>query len=724
MKNTCFGMIIVFALTACNPYSPELKEALELAGNNCFELEAVLNHFKDRGKVPYKSACFLIANMRYHESKDKILIDSLYSSYFAHTDSLYKVMFSGMSLYEQRQYKGREYDSLRQTLGDNFNTLPNLEIKSEVYISDLQTIHADFLIDNIEEALRVWEANGYTFEKDFDFFKEFILPYRVTNESLAHKRSEIRKMYETLLMDTVSISTKLERYKVYVDKCRWINQYIKPKGHLGLYDLFVPKFKMDCHNMTNWSCNVLRACGVPTVYEYTPKWTDRDKRHFWCVSPDTTSILQPYTAPDNNLREDWESDIKYAGKVYRKTFGAQKDTPYFLAGEDEFIPEEFNTPLISDQTFRYHQTVTLRLPIEMNMTNKLVYLAMFTLDNQLIPVGWGNVEYSKGEIVFKQVPLNILFFPVCYDDDKMLSISEPFIIHSVCGSDNIPHPLTTNEQPKNPVDVSVLDGHLVFTHKQNEKVSDLKYLTLTCDTSQKVQLHLLRKYPEKRRMRSFHEKLNGACLLGSNQEKGNYDTLYIIEKTPVPYLQEITFENYKKYRYYRFCTSNGEPINIAHMEFLGNKSPNHSCTLPTPLPYFSEAEVTLQKKCSLYRINGIPIRTGSKPEYAFDNDFNTYVGASSIGMDFKTPIQITNVRFIPRNANNMIVPGNSYMLLYYDGEWKEHQILYAEHHFLDFKNVPVATLYWLKNLTEGREELPFFYINGKQYFLHVDKGYL
>ena len=214
MKNTCFGMIIIFALTACNPYSPELKEALELAGNNCFELEAVLNHFKDRGKVPYKSACFLIANMRYHESKDKILIDSLYSSYFAHTDSLYKVMFSGMSLYEQRQYKGREYDSLRQTLGDNFNTLPNLEIKSEVYISDLQTIHADFLIDNIEEALRVWEANGYTFEKDFVFFKEFILPYRVTNESLAHKRSEIRKMYETLLMDTVSISTKLERYKV------------------------------------------------------------------------------------------------------------------------------------------------------------------------------------------------------------------------------------------------------------------------------------------------------------------------------------------------------------------------------------------------------------------------------------------------------------------------------------------------------------------------------
>lgn len=189
---------------------------------------------------------------------------------------------------------------------------------------------------------------------------------------------------------------------------------------------------------------------------------------------------------------------------------------------------------------------------------------------------------------------------------------------------------------------------------------------------------------------------------------------------PVPYLQEIAFENCKQYRYYRFCTSNSEPVNIAHMEFLGNYSPNHNCAIPTALPVFSEEELVPQKSCQLYRINGVPIRTGSKPEYAFDNNYNTYVGAASIGMDFKTPVQITSIRFVPRNANNMIVPGNSYMLLYYNGEWKEHKVLRAEHQYLDFENVPVATLYWLRNLTEGKEELPFFYIDGKQYFLHID----
>ena len=70
----------------------------------------------------------------------------------------------------------------------------------------------------------------------------------------------------------------------------------------------------------------------------------------------------------------------------------------------------------------------------------------------------------------------------------------------------------------------------------------------------------------------------------------------------------------------------------------------------------------------------------------------------------------------------MIVAGDSYLLMYYDGtQWKEHlPIVYAGKNYLDFTDVPVASLYLLRNLTNGKEELPFFYRNGKQYFLHVD----
>ena len=87
------------------------------------------------------------------------------------------------------------------------------------------------------------------------FSKEFILPYRTTNEYPLMKRSQIRKMYEKILLDSLlgTIHESVEWYKIYVDKCRWLNKYVKPKEHMGIYDLFVPRFKMDCHNMTNRS---------------------------------------------------------------------------------------------------------------------------------------------------------------------------------------------------------------------------------------------------------------------------------------------------------------------------------------------------------------------------------------------------------------------------------------------------------------------------------------
>lgn len=720
MKHHFLYLGILLILTSCCGYPTEVEEALHLAGENRHELIEVLKYSKRKGDIAYKSACFLIGNMKYHESKNEIFTDSIYHRYFADTDSVFRIIFGNMSLYDIQHHTGKGYDSIRKALASSFNQMINNKAETRSHLADLQTIRADFLIDNIESALNVWYANGYEYEKDFNFFKEFILPYRTTNEYPELNRSKIHDMYVSIIADSdaLSIRDQLERYKVYVEKCRWINKYIKPKKHLGIYDLFVSKFKMDCHNMTNWSCNVLRSCGIPTVYEFTPKWTDRDSRHFWCVSPDSTGILKPYTAPDNNLLEDWESDIKYAGKVYRRTFGAQKDTPYFIADKEEFIPEPFQNPLLSDQTFRYHQTVTLRIPLKMNVTNKLAYLCMFTSHNDLTPVGWGKIDLLKKEIVFEQVPLNTLFFPVCYDNDTMLEISEPFMLHTSGTINNIPLPLTQNKQEK-ALEVSFFDGKLHLDDKERHIVEEIQYMPLKCDTSIKQNLHLLRKYPSKRRMKALREKLKGGCLVGSNQEKKNYDTLLVLQNMPEPYLQELAFENQNKYRFYRFIGING-PANIAHMEFLGGYSPKHVCTHPTPLPIFSEEETSVYNAPTLYRINGNPLPTGSNPETAFDNNFNTYSGASSIGMDFTNPVQINRIRFVPRNANNGIVPGDSYLLQYYNNGWKEFKILYAEYNYLDFKDVPSATLYWLQNLSDGKEELPFFYRNGKQYFLHTD----
>lgn len=725
MKQTLFLAGILIIVMSCRPYPREVEEVLALSGDNRNELERVLNHFRQKDMQEFEAACFLIANMQYHQSKEEIIPDAAYYDHFRKTDSLYEVVFSHLPISEMRFVRYGKYDSVIHAMSENFDRLPEVT-KKTIIKSDLECIKADYLIDNIEQAFTVWRNLPQLRTMSFEDFKELILPYRTTDEYAEwYKRSELRELFAKRLMSADSLSTvgTLEWYKTYAEKCRRFNNYIKTKRNTGLfYDFLLRKAGWDCQNTANWTCDILRACGIPVVYEFTPKWTERDSRHFWCCSPDSSGILLPYTPPENNLCEDWQTNLQYASKVYRTTFGAQKNTPYFIADEDEYIPEPFLTPLLSDQTFRYHQTVTLRFPLQEEIPNKVVYLCMLTRGEPR-PVGWGVVDERKKEIVFEQVPLNILFVPAYYDGDMMVRILEPFMIQAPKEHTAIARPLTVNKQNK-VTELSVCEGVLYHTGIFGKKAEEISYMPITCDTTQRTTMRVYRKYPEKERLKVFYRQLEGAIFTASDHEKKRryFDTLHTLDYVPHPYLQEVTLHNTRKYRYYHFSNLNRGRVYTAHMEFLGPRSSAHVCTPPTPLPIFSDTVGASVPGDTLYRIHGVPIQYRGATANAFDGDFTTYVNASIIGMDFKEPVQITHVRFVPRNANNMIVAGDSYLLMYYDGtQWKEHlPIVYAGKNYLDFTNVPVASLYLLRNLTNGKEELPFFYQNGKQYFLHVD----
>jgi hypothetical protein len=711
-------ILLILFLASCQKYPQEVRLALKEAGDNKQELIEVLDHCKKQGKKEFEAACFLIANMRYHQSAEFVERSEAHIAYFAKADSLYSTIFGGMDTESINDFASKAYDDWRKQRFEDYNNLPPI-VRHNNKSSDLQTIQADFLIDNIVCAFDEWQHNPLLKNMDFDTFKEFVLPYRTTDESPMFKRSEIRALYQKELSKEGYSNPVLpiERYKVYVEKCRWLNYYAKPFEHTGIFDIQLPKFKMDCHNVANWTCNILRACGVPAVYEYTPQWVDRSRRHFWCASPDSMGIVQPFTPPENNLRDDWESEIKYAGKVYRKGFAANKRSPYFASGDYEYIPEELSSPLLTDQTSRYKQTVTLRLPFPYKTDNRLAYLCMFDGDG-LNPVGWGRINKRAKEVIFEQVPIDMVFVPVYYEDEKEVPIGSPFMVGSEGEITAIPQPLTENH-PQTTYAFRVIDGKLKSVKNKSKTPLPLRYLSIAPDGTFISDMTLLRKYPEKRTLQKLQQQLVGAFFVGSDQEKTNFDTLFILEKTPVPYLQEISWNHTAKYRYYRFFTHDKGPVNIAHMEFLGPYSNRHDCAKPTPLPVLSPQD-TLTHEETLYKINGTPLRTGSKPEVAFDDDYETFVGSSGIGMDFNKPVLITHVRFIPRTANNAIVAGDTYQLLFHNGQiWEEHDIQEARYNYLEFHDVPSGTLYWLRDLSHGKEELPFFYVDGKQHFMNM-----
>ncbi|WP_257670210.1 discoidin domain-containing protein [Parapedobacter tibetensis] len=719
MSRALICFFVLLAAGGCRPYPRNVERALALTGANRAELETVLDHYRHRDKRKFEAACFLIANMPYHGSGQSVLIPDGYDHFVSRTDSLYRELFGGMNIRTILKAKPKGYDSVRRELAVEFGQLDPPRHK-ENGRADIEVVEAPFLINNIDQAFAVWQESPFLQGMDFETFREFVLPYRSTNEELIFNRGNLRQQWASKIHkpDDIGLNDVLLRYQAYVTKSRWINHFTKPKAKSAVYDLLLPKFKMDCHNMTNWSIRILRACGIPVVYEYTLQWKDRPSRHFWCVSPDSNGIWQPYTSPDNALREDWESDIQYAGKVYRRQFAANPRTPYFLAGEDEYIPEELSSPLLSDQTHRYHQTVTLKLPFRGETGNHLAYLCMLTREG-LNPVAWGRIERKRRQAVFEQVPLFTVFVLAYMDEnEEIVPIGPPFMLDADGVPGDIPLPLTHNRAADEKV--LELDGDTLFERSfWRKKKAPVRYVSYYPRDEQSVAFMISRKYPEKRRLKAMREKLIGGFFTGSQEEKSGYDTLAVLSRPPAPYLQEIELDNDSTYRYYRFWTADRGPVNIAHMEFLGPGQPGFSARPATDLPIFYPPDGRGGEP-ALVRIDGTPLPTGSNPEHAFDGVVDTYVGASGTGMDFGRPVKITHVRFVPRTANNGIVPGNEYRLWYHDGlNWQEHSRQTASYHYLQFNNVPAGTLYRLQNLGEGNEELPFTQPNGEQQFINL-----
>ena len=663
---------LLFITSACHRDPDNVEQALVLSDSNKEELIKVLEHYKGKDELKFDAACFLIGNMPYHESKIQLEIPSAYFNYFRQIDSICQVDSSAII-----------NESLRRRLANIYDSLPvPVELPAK---PDIQSLSADYIIDNIEQSFIEWQNSPLLKQMSFNEFKEWILPYRVTDESLVDNKQTLKSViFEKIANEGLTdIRKPIKCYQEYVKRQRTMNYYVKSAHHIGMFDLFIPAFKMDCHNLAARTCNYFRACGIPVVYEFTPQWPDKDSKHYWCASPDSNHILQPYTPPYNNLRDDWDSSLKYVGKVYQRTYSAIKSSPYFLKNKDEIVPSYCDVATIKDVTGRYHPCMTVTLPISCTSPNNLAYLSFFHTKQLLNPVAWGKIDKKRRLVTFGQVPVNMLFFPAYMTEEgEAKCFGNPFMLRYDRGK-----------------------GCIVRIEYNGS-------------ATEKIQLHLLRKYPSKRHLSEYRQTLQGARLFGAHHWGGPYDTLLTIKNVPGPYWQRYSCDNTHKYRYYKFSPKDNLPMDVAEIEFLGKKDDAHSYVAPTPLPVFSKDMINAGTHEEM-KVVGTPMKTGPYYSNFFDGNPETYTRWRFLGMDFKSPVCITQIRLLPRTALNMIEPGQRYRLLYFkDGKWIEHQTLVSEYNYLDFDSVPAGTVYWLRNLDKGKEELPFFYEDGKQIFIN------
>ncbi|MCD8165904.1 MAG: LamG domain-containing protein [Bacteroides sp.] len=137
------------------------------------------------------AARFLIENMDVH-----------YSFQSKELDAYYSLLDSISTLNPPDTPSTQEQDSLLLTL-----SLPNMQ--DVLLLPDLNTLSADFLIENIEQAFEAWKS-PFAKELSFEDFCEYLLPYRVRYEQLTSWRSWYKTIFSTHLQTYTDTILDLE----------------------------------------------------------------------------------------------------------------------------------------------------------------------------------------------------------------------------------------------------------------------------------------------------------------------------------------------------------------------------------------------------------------------------------------------------------------------------------------------------------------------------------
>ena len=176
---TEFGCFIAGKVFSKEEPISSLEFALRMAKDNRAELDKVLCFYQKNlaDSLKYKAACFLIENMPYHSYVYGEQLEK-YKEYY--------VWLKGSH--------GKTPEEVVDSIIKTFGSIGQLDIKY-----DLQEIDSAYLCSNIEWAFKVWREQPWGKNISFDMFCEYLLPYRIGDESLGYWREMYYEKYNPLL---------------------------------------------------------------------------------------------------------------------------------------------------------------------------------------------------------------------------------------------------------------------------------------------------------------------------------------------------------------------------------------------------------------------------------------------------------------------------------------------------------------------------------------------
>ncbi len=628
LRNSIFRLICelcgFLVLASCSAPSSSVEEALQLAGPNRNQLEAVLRHFKDEPQKA-EAARFLISNMPYvySYSADREAFNRYYDCYKTYS----KLGSRGLP----------KVDSIR-----NSGRLPSFDSASQKL--DITNVDSTFLINWIEDTYRLKETLPWVKNIPEDKFVRYVLPYRVKDEELSQWRDSVADYCRPVLDSLINIGCESP-----LEAANALLNFWSGKGY-KMSNLMPPGCSLGFRNITNraGSCKefahgavyLMRAAGIPAGVDIVTAQGERNSTHMWSFIIDENGATRYANLGDTVWNPASEFDIK-TPKIYRKEFGVYNNHSILPNCRD--VTDEYKPGKCFDLKFDSFKT-----------ENAPAYL-LFPRYDAWLPV---DVSVSDKYPHFKNVAGDVI---ACLGERKgneIVPISSPFKIDGETG------------------EVSFIEP----AEKEGELI-------------------VFSKYPVDPTTGDLGHRLVGGVIEGSNSPLfTTRDTLYQITEAPKRKLNFVKLkEDLPAYRYYRYFGPDQGFCNISELSLFEN----FDDTAPLRGRAFGTEGSWLNDTTHTFR----QVFDGN-PDTSFDY-IKPYGGWAAI--DLGRPVKIGKLMYAPRHRDNFIHAGDEYEIYYFaDRRWNLAARMKAEADSLTCR-VPEATLYYVKDLTQGKDQRLFEY---------------
>ena len=403
VRRLAAALLWVFAGAAAgcaSTWPADVERTLAGAGENRGELERVLDHYRKEGdEQKLRAAEFLIANMDghgytvtalYDAEKNEIAFDALDHAGFGEAMEV--------------------LDVLEAEHGE-------LDFKRKRFDADVETVSADYLIENIDLAFEAWRAKPWAGDLSFDAFCQYVLPYRGSNEPVNSWRKACLARYADLAgkMENPADPGEAGRL-IRQDVHQWVRfsdlYYLHPTDQ-GFQEMNERRLGR-CEDISNMMGYAMRANAIPVATDYTPYWADRDNNHAWEVMLDEQGRGRAGLS-------------NRAAKVYRKTFALQPDSLGARKTEEEKVPAWLAGRNYMDVTAQYLPTsgVTVRLENDVPPGARFAYLCVFN-GGEWKAIHWG--EIVGDQVTFTAMGRRIAYLPAFYVDEELAPAAAPFIL--------------------------------------------------------------------------------------------------------------------------------------------------------------------------------------------------------------------------------------------------------------------------------------------------------